>query len=474
MSPSKLSIPKRRLISRPESFADGVLMMLDVAVVLGTLAVLVYSRFETMLPQYRHLAILTVLMIWVVYNNNEMYSRLRGFADSILTLLKSWFTVCGLLLALGFLTRETGGYARGVITTWVVVGTLGQVLVHSVSYFVRRRLVKSRSRRTAIVVGAGVLARELVARINNNVWMTDRVIGVVDDDPAELETWAVEGVPALGVTETLHDLIEQYEAEAVYIALPIAESHKIEQIYLSLLDKPINIVWAPDIFGFTLINHNVKEVGGVPLIALSETPLVGAQAVMKDLMDRALALLAIIGLSPLLATIALIVKYTSEGPIIFKQKRHGWDGKIIEVWKFRSMYTKQPKVEGDIGVQQATKHDPRITPIGRFIRRTSIDELPQLFNVLQGSMSLVGPRPHAVEHNNYYAHKIDAYMLRHRIKPGITGLAQANGYRGETETLDKMQKRVEYDIAYINNWSLWLDIKIMVKTVFTLLNKNAY
>ncbi|MBI2380912.1 MAG: undecaprenyl-phosphate glucose phosphotransferase [Gammaproteobacteria bacterium] len=449
-------------------------MVLDVALVLGTLAFLVYQRFGTMLPQYRHLAILTVLVLWVVYNNNEMYSRMRGFADTIFALLKSWFTVCGLLLIVGFLFRETGGYARGVLGWWVIVATAGQCTVHAGSYFLRRRLVRTRARRPAIVVGAGKLAVELVNRINNNAWMTDRAIGIVDDDDAELAAWAFEGVPALGRTEALHELIDRHGAEAVYLALPIAESHKIEQIYLSLLDKPINIVWAPDIFGFTLINHNVKEVGGVPLIALSETPLVGAPAMLKDLMDKTLALLAIIGLSPLLATIALIVKYTSEGPILFKQKRHGWDGKIIEVWKFRSMYTKQPKVEGDIGVQQATKHDPRITPIGRFIRRSSIDELPQLFNVLQGTMSLVGPRPHAVEHNNYYAHKIDAYMLRHRIKPGITGLAQANGYRGETETLDKMQKRVEYDIAYINNWSLWLDIKIMVKTVFTLLNKNAY
>lgn len=474
MSPSKLSIPKRRLISRPESLADLVLLMLDVVVVLGSLAALVYARFDTMLPQYRHLALLTVLMLWVVYNNNEMYSRMRGFGDSMLNLLKSWFTVCGLLLAIGFLTRETGGYARGVLGWWVILATGGQCLVHAASYFLRRRIVRNRTRRAAIVVGAGSLAKELVQRINNNVWMTDRVIGVVDDDDAELAVWDYEGVPALGRTERLHALIDQYEAEAVYLALPITESHKIEQIYLSLLDKPINIVWAPDIFGFTLINHSVKEVGGVPLIALSETPLVGGQAFMKAAMDKVLAALAIVGLSPLLAVIALIVKQTSEGPIIFKQKRHGWDGRIIDVWKFRSMYVKQPKAEGDIGVQQATKHDPRITPIGRFIRSSSIDELPQLFNVLQGTMSLVGPRPHAVEHNNYYAHKIDAYMLRHRIKPGITGLAQANGYRGETETLDKMQKRVEYDIAYINNWSIWLDIKIMVKTVFTLLNKNAY
>jgi putative colanic acid biosysnthesis UDP-glucose lipid carrier transferase len=170
----------------------------------------------------------------------------------------------------------------------------------------------------------------------------------------------------------------------------------------------------------------------------------------------------------LLAT-ALAVKLSSPGPVLFKQKRHGWNGKVIKVWKFRSM-----RVHADAQVKQASRQDPRITRVGAFIRRTSIDELPQLFNVLQGHMSLVGPRPHAVAHNDYYTGKIDAYMARHRIKPGITGLAQISGARGETETLDKMEKRVELDLAYINNWSIWLDIKILIKTPFTLLSKDIY
>jgi putative colanic acid biosynthesis UDP-glucose lipid carrier transferase len=179
--------------------------------------------------------------------------------------------------------------------------------------------------------------------------------------------------------------------------------------------------------------------------------------------------LAIIVFSPLLLAIAIAVKLSSPGPIIFKQQRHGWNGKIINVWKFRSM-----RVHDDQHVQQASRQDSRITAVGRFIRRTSIDELPQLFNVLQGHMALVGPRPHAVAHNDYYTGKISAYMARHRIKPGITGLAQISGCRGETETIDKMQKRVEIDLAYINNWSLWLDIKILIKTPFTLLSKDIY
>lgn len=189
----------------------------------------------------------------------------------------------------------------------------------------------------------------------------------------------------------------------------------------------------------------------------------------KALLDRSVAPLVILAFSPLLLATAFAVKRSSPGPILFKQKRHGWNGEVIKVYKFRSM-----RMHDDSEVKQATRHDNRITPIGRFIRRTSLDELPQFINVLQGRMSLVGPRPHAVAHNDYYTGKIDAYMARHRIKPGITGLAQVSGCRGETETLDKMAKRVELDLAYINNWSVWLDLKILIKTPLTLISKDIY
>jgi putative colanic acid biosynthesis UDP-glucose lipid carrier transferase len=204
---------------------------------------------------------------------------------------------------------------------------------------------------------------------------------------------------------------------------------------------------------------------------LNESPLTSrpTAALSKSLVEKTVAFLAIIALSPILLIIALAVKINSPGPVFFKQDRHGWNGKVIKVWKFRSM-----RVHDDRDVKQASRNDSRITPVGRFIRRTSLDELPQLFNVLQGHMALVGPRPHAVAHNNYYSGKILAYMARHRIKPGITGLAQISGCRGETDTIDKMQKRVEIDLQYINSWSLWLDLKILVKTPFTLLSKDIY
>ncbi|EHU6064699.1 exopolysaccharide biosynthesis polyprenyl glycosylphosphotransferase, partial [Escherichia coli] len=212
-------------------------------------------------------------------------------------------------------------------------------------------------------------------------------------------------------------------------------------------------------------------INGVPVVPLYESPLSGINMVFKRLEDIIVSLSILIVISPVLLIIACAVKFTSPGPVIFRQIRYGMDGKSIKVWKFRSMTV----MENDNNVTQATKHDLRVTKVGKFLRRTSLDELPQFFNVLFGQMSVVGPRPHAVSHNEQYRTLIKGYMLRHKVKPGITGLAQVNGWRGETDTLDKMQKRVEYDLLYIRNWSIWLDLKIIFLTIFKgFVNKSAY
>lgn len=277
--------------------------------------------------------------------------------------------------------------------------------------------------------------------------------------------------PIVGPQEHLLALIKTHDIRRLYITLPLSEAAKIEAMYIDLLGANVDVVWVPDLNSLMLLNHSVRVVDGLPAIYLNESPLTSqpTAALSKSLLEKSVALLALVLLSPLLLLIALAVKLNSPGPVFFKQDRHGWNGKVIQVWKFRSM-----RVHDDLEVKQASRNDSRITPVGRFIRRTSLDELPQLINVLQGHMALVGPRPHAVAHNDYYSGKILAYMARHRIKPGITGLAQINGCRGETDTIDKMQKRVEIDLKYINNWSLWLDLKILVKTPFTLLSKDIY
>ena len=246
---------------------------------------------------------------------------------------------------------------------------------------------------------------------------------------------------------------------------------KVEELNEYLLDYQVDVIWILDVSDWNLMNHSVREVAGLPLLSLNESPVnvSRVQIRIKHALDKIIALIAIFLLAPLLLIVAIAVKLDSKGPVIFRQKRHGYDGKEIYISKFRSMVQHE-----DTAVKQAQKGDARITKVGAFIRKTSIDELPQLFDVLQGGMSLVGPRPHAIAHNDYYSDKISKYMARHRIKPGITGLAQISGCRGETETIEKMEARVRYDMEYINNWSLWLDFKILVKTPLSLISKEIY
>lgn len=246
----------------------------------------------------------------------------------------------------------------------------------------------------------------------------------------------------------------------------------MRQILVSLRHCTADIRMVPDIFGFSLLNHSLGEVAGIPVINLSSTPMVGVNRVVKAIEDRVIASIILLLISPLMICVALGIKLTSAGPVFFRQERLGYDGRVFRVWKFRSMKVHQER-EGK--VTQAKKNDSRITPFGAFLRRTSLDELPQFFNVLDGSMSIVGPRPHAVAHNEEYKDLVDRYMRRHKVKPGITGWAQVNGFRGETDTLEKMEKRVEYDLYYIEHWSLLFDLKIIFMTIFKgFVNPNAY
>ncbi|HGY7527318.1 TPA: undecaprenyl-phosphate glucose phosphotransferase, partial [Escherichia coli] len=236
---------------------------------------------------------------------------------------------------------------------------------------------------------------------------------------------------------------------------------KMKELIKALTDTTCSVILIPDVFTFNILQSRTEEVNGIPVVPIFETPLNGINMVLKRLEDIILSVVILTLISPILIIISLCVKLTSPGPIIFKQTRYGMDGKPIKVWKFRTMVV----MEND-NVTQATKNDVRVTKVGRFLRRTSLDELPQFFNVLFGGMSIVGPRPHAVIHNEQYRSLIEGYMLRHKVKPGITGWAQINGWRGETDTLEKMEKRVEYDLEYIREWSIWLDIRIIFLTIF--------
>ncbi len=275
----------------------------------------------------------------------------------------------------------------------------------------------------------------------------------------------------LGKIDELVQRAQAGEFDTIYITLPMRAEQRIRQVLERLGDSTASVYIVPDFFVFELLHSRWTQIGGLPAVSVFETPLYGVDSWVKRAFDLMIAAAGLVAISPVMLVCAVLVKLSSPGPIFFRQKRYGLDGKEILVWKFRSMRT----CDNGPVVQQATRQDPRITPIGAILRRTSLDELPQLFNVIEGTMSLVGPRPHASAHNERYRKLIRGYMLRHKVKPGITGLAQVEGYRGETETLDKMQKRVDYDHRYIREWSVWLDLKILLRTFFVVFKQqNAY
>jgi len=417
---------------------------------------------------YRVCAALAVLASVPAYTFSGVYRKQDNYLSGLGRLFMGWSMTMAALAFMAFVCKADALFSRQVILSWAVFGFLGQALLyaplHGFSKYYQRSL---KSEHRTLIVGTGQLALGLAKKLSSLENLP--LVGLVSTSEVDrLEP----GAPRIvGIQEKLLELIRIHDIRRLYIALPLSEAAKIEALYVDLLDANVDVVWVPDLNSLTLLNHSVRVVDGLPAIYLNESPLTShpTAALSKSLLEKAVAFMAIIFLSPVLALVALAVKLNSPGPVFFKQDRHGWNGKVIQVWKFRSM-----RVHNDLEVKQASRNDSRITAVGRFIRRTSLDELPQLFNVLQGHMALVGPRPHAVAHNDYYSGKILAYMARHRIKPGITGLAQINGCRGETDTLDKMQKRVEIDLKYINNWSLWLDLKILVKTPFTLLSKDIY
>jgi putative colanic acid biosynthesis UDP-glucose lipid carrier transferase len=266
--------------------------------------------------------------------------------------------------------------------------------------------------------------------------------------------------------------VRRESVDAIYIALPISNAPRIAELLRQLRDTTASIYLIPaNIFEFELVQPRCVEIHGIPALAVCETPHYGLSALRKRMLDISLAMAALFVFGPLMLVVAAAVKLSSRGPVLFKQRRYGLNGEEIFIYKFRSMTVCE---DGPV-IEQTTRSDPRTTWLGRILRRTSLDELPQILNVLEGKMSFVGPRPHAVAHNEMYRKLISGYMIRHKVRPGITGWAQVNGLRGETDTLEKMRRRVQYDIDYLNNWSLWLDLKILLKTAATVLNdKHAY
>ena len=426
-----------------------------------------WLKTDELSSDYRILALLAVLCSVPAYAATGCYHKGESLLRGCARITAGWLLLLASLSILAFITKTGHSFSREVGLSWAISSLIAQCLAFlPLQHFSNRYHRQLQTQRPSLIIGTGSLATQLADTLARNLAVPLEGLIATRPDTSDDNLY-----PIIGQLEQLHEIIRERGVRRVFIAVPLEESRRVQQLHIDLLDENIDVVWVPDLGSLMLLNHSVTAIEGMPAIHLNESPLTAnpSAAFAKAVMDRVIAAFALLALSPLMLTIAILVKRSSPGPIIFRQPRHGWNGQIIEVWKFRSM-----RMHDDQEVKQATRNDDRVTPIGRFIRRTSIDELPQLINVLQGSMSLVGPRPHAVAHNDYYTGKINAYMARHRIKPGITGLAQVSGCRGETETLDKMAKRVELDLAYINNWSVWLDLKILIKTPLTLLSKDIY
>nr|AFB69920.1 undecaprenyl-phosphate glucose phosphotransferase [uncultured bacterium] len=324
----------------------------------------------------------------------------------------------------------------------------------------RRFLMNAFDNRSAIIAGYNQSSLELARRLKNNPGMRVEISGFFDDrssDRLGMETDA----QLIGSLSDMSQYVKDNRTDVIFIALPIRHVKRVMNLLDDLRDTTASIYYVPDIFVFDLIQARSGEIHGIPVVAMCETPFYGYRGVAKRLTDIGFSTLVLLLLLPLLVLIAIVVKLSSPGPVIFKQRRYGLDGREIAVYKFRTMRV----TEDGAQIRQASKSDTRITPVGSVLRRSSMDELPQLINVLQGRMSLVGPRPHAVAHNEEYRKLIKGYMVRHKVLPGITGLAQVNGCRGETSKLEEMEARVNYDLDYLRHWSPMLDIKIILLTV---------
>ena len=373
----------------------------------------------------------------------------------------NWTLIAFALLAIGYVTGYVHYFSGPVLLVWLAGTPLVLVGAHALSRVALPRLMSmSATQRRAVIVGANDVAVQLAGRIGDNPFLGVRLLGFFDDRGGDRAAGAMWG-ERLGELRDLGEYAKRQPVDHIYIALPMASQPRILQILDDLKDTTASIFFVPDMFVTDLIQGRVDHVAGTPVVAVCETPFTGVNALVKRLSDIVLASAILVMISPVMLLVALGVKLTSPGSVIFKQNRYGLDGRRILVYKFRSMTV----CEDGERVVQATKADARVTRFGAFLRRTSLDELPQFINVLQGRMSIVGPRPHAVAHNETYRQLIKGYMVRHKVKPGITGWAQVNGYRGETETVDKMARRIEYDLDYLRHWSLSLDLKIILMTV---------
>lgn len=441
--------------------------LIDCAVILITLPSVVYIYDSmSMGVHYWFAAIIAVFGFIAIAEMTHLYSSWRVYAirQELAELMTIYGAVGTMLVIIAFLTKTSDQFSRGIFLLWWCVSF--SILV-SLRIAVRTllRVVRSRARnlRTVAIAGAGDLGRRVAERMLGTDWLGLRLVGLYDDNRVADGANLIAGRP-YGVEGNLSSLVQLARrggVDYVYVALPLVHGEKVVDLIRELSDTTASVFLVPDVFVSEMMHARWTEIGDMPVVSVFETPFLGVDGWLKRLEDLTLLMFILPLALPLMLLISVGVKLTSPGPVLFKQRRYGLSGKVVEIWKFRTMTVQEDGEQ----ITQACKSDPRVTPFGAILRRTSLDELPQFFNVFQGHMSVVGPRPHAVAHNEQYRTLIPGYMLRHKVKPGITGWAQVNGWRGETDTVEKMQRRVDFDLYYIRNWSVLMDIKIVVLTI---------
>ncbi|HNA29718.1 MAG TPA: undecaprenyl-phosphate glucose phosphotransferase [Thiobacillaceae bacterium] len=433
---------------------------------LGAVLVLVAVLAYYDEPLDGYYIVLSIIVFFLSANLFDDLSILRPcgrgrLLSGIGSVLFAWMLTVGALLFLAYVTHLESHFYEDAIVAWFLITPIVLVSLHFLTRAYVHNLHSRGQVRRAIIVGGNEVGLRLAVRLEDNECLLAECLGFFDDRRKDRLHPDVQA-RHLGQTRELMDYIKAHRVDVIYISLPLSQKDRIAALMDMLKDSTASIYVVPDVFTYDLIQARIDQIGGIPVIAILETPFTSINAFNKRMLDVLLSLTILVLISPLLLLIALAVRLDSPGPVIFRQRRYGLNGEEIIVYKFRSMTVCEDA--GDI--RQATRGDSRITRLGAFLRRTSLDELPQFINVIQGRMSIVGPRPHAVAHNELYRKQIAGYMLRHKVKPGITGWAQVNGYRGETESVDKMAARVQFDLDYLRNWSLSLDLLIVFKTIW--------
>lgn len=452
---------------KPLTPATAVKKLLDPLLVILML-ILVVNYYGQ--PFDRNYILLSLIIFSLTFPGS--WAKNTSFHSELKHVFLDWIFLVGVLLLFGYVTSFLEHFDREVVLGWIVATPVVMLVAHML---IRKLLVWARAgerKRRAIIVGASTVGVQLRERLHEESMAEIEFIGFLDDRPAARTALGDHGQAGiLGALRDIAQHVKQQSVDIIYVALPMSSQPRILQLLDDLKDTTASIYFVPDIFIFDLIQARIDDVAGIPVVAVCETPFHGMNGFVKRVSDVVLSTLILLMISPLLLLLAIGIKLSSPGPVIFKQRRYGLDGQDIVVYKFRSMTV----CEDGGKVEQAKRNDRRVTPFGAFIRKTSLDELPQFINVLQGRMSIVGPRPHAVAHNEEYRKLVKGYMIRHKVKPGITGWAQVNGFRGETETLEKMQARIDFDLDYLRQWTIWLDLKIIASTVLLVIrDREAY